>query len=450
MALSIETLEAQLNDFDAARRRAALQGLLAAVAQGDIPPLPATGTHVNIHAHTFFSYNGYGYSPTDYAWRARKAGLLVAGIVDFDVLDAVEEFLDASQRLGLRGCAGMETRVFVEEFATREINSPGEPGIAYVVGVGFVPGAGAGNPLLTELLRIAKERTRAIAARVNPYLAPAEVDFEKDVVSLTPKGNATERHLCMAYDQKARTVLADPDARAAFWAEKLGQPVDKIRAMLDDAPGLQALIRAKTMKAGGIGYVQASGRDFPALSRFNAFTLDCGAIPTYAWLDGTTQGEKDIEELLDVMVAQGAAGITVIPERNWNFKDPAVKQAKLDNLYQFAKLAQTRALPLFAGTEMNAYGQRFVDDFETPELKPLLPLFQQGALLLYAHTLLQEKAGMGYLSPWAVGSFATTAEKNRFYAAIGRRLEPSVAAHISLSDTMTPAEIAKAYNCPLD
>jgi len=447
MTISIEALEAHLNDFDAATRRAALEGLAAGVAKGEVPEPPAAGGHVNIHAHTFFSYNGYGYSPSDYAWRARKAGLLVAGVVDFDVLDAVEEFLAASELLGLRGCTGMETRVFVEEFAAREMNSPGEPGIAYVVGVGFVPGAGAGHPLLAELLQIAQERTRAIAARVNPFLAPADVNYEQDVVSLTPKGNATERHLCMAYDQRARTVFADPDARAAFWAEKLGQPVEKMQALLDDGPALQALIRAKTMKAGGIGYVQASGREFPALARFNAFTLECGAIPTYAWLDGTTPGEKDIEELLDVMTAQGAAGVTVIPERNWNFKDPAVKQAKVANLHHFAELARARHLPLFAGTEMNAFGQRFVDDFETPELKPLLPTFQEGALLLYAHTVLQQKAGMGYLSPWAAEAFGSVADKNRFYAAIGRGLEPAAAADIAISSAMTPGDVAKACGC---
>ena len=54
--------------------------------------LPEPGADVNLHAHTFFSYNAYGYSPSKFAWLARKAGLAVAGIVDFDVLDGVDEF----------------------------------------------------------------------------------------------------------------------------------------------------------------------------------------------------------------------------------------------------------------------------------------------------------------------------------------------------------------------
>ena len=93
--------------------------------------LPKPGTDVNVHCHTFFSYNSYGYSPSKFAWLGRKAGLAVAGVVDFDVLSGLEEFLDAARKLGLKGCAGMETRVFVPEFADKEINSPGEPGISY-------------------------------------------------------------------------------------------------------------------------------------------------------------------------------------------------------------------------------------------------------------------------------------------------------------------------------
>ena len=54
---------------------------------------------------------------------------LPMGIVDFDVLDGVDEFLGACDAVGLRGSTGMETRVFVPEFADREINSPGEPGV---------------------------------------------------------------------------------------------------------------------------------------------------------------------------------------------------------------------------------------------------------------------------------------------------------------------------------
>src|SRR5512146_2852227 len=134
--MNIDLLERQLDSFDPRARRQALEALGGMVAADQIR-LPVAGTDVNLHAHTFFSYNAYGYSPSKYAWLARKAGLHAAGIVDFDVLDGLEEFLEAGRLVGLKTCVSVESRVFVPEFETRVINSPGEPGIAYHMGVGF-------------------------------------------------------------------------------------------------------------------------------------------------------------------------------------------------------------------------------------------------------------------------------------------------------------------------
>jgi len=112
-------LEAQLNDFLPAKRLQALEGLLASGEAAG-----ASREAVNLHCHTFFSFNAYGYSPTGLAWLARQRGFKALGIVDFDVLDGVAEFLNACELLGVRGSTGMETRVFIPEFASRDINSP--------------------------------------------------------------------------------------------------------------------------------------------------------------------------------------------------------------------------------------------------------------------------------------------------------------------------------------
>ena len=96
-----------LDSFNATERR---QALLDICARGQ---WPAAGTDVNVHSHTFFSYNAYGYSPTHFAVLARQHGLAVAGIVDFDVLDGLEEFWEAGRLCGLKRCVSMESRVFV-------------------------------------------------------------------------------------------------------------------------------------------------------------------------------------------------------------------------------------------------------------------------------------------------------------------------------------------------
>jgi len=446
MPVSREELEKQLNDLRLDRRQAAFDELMARVACGDIV-MPEPSRAVNMHGHTAFSYNAYGYSPTYFAWKARCEGLYAAAVVDFDVLDATDEFLRACAALGLRGCAGIETRAFVPPFETRVINSPGEPGITYHIGIGFTSSAVADSALLGELKAMAQDRNCGILARVNPFLDPVTLDYDKDVLVLTPNGNATERHLCVAFDDKARAVFPDAEQRAAFWAEKLGVDRDKIEPILDAPASLQALIRSKTMKAGGVGYVKSAGSDFPAIDRINAFILESGAIPLFVWLDGLSEGEQAIEELLDLMLEGGCAAVNIIPDRNWNINDPELKKTKVKKLHAFAELARSRDLPIIIGTEMNAPGQRFVDDFHAPELEPLTELFIEGALIVYAHTILQGRCGMGYLSPWARDHFVSAKEKNDFFRTAGEIIDPS---SVELVDGIGPEMAPEEILCAIE
>jgi len=404
----VEVSERGLDSFELAERRRALTVLCRRAKEGSIS-LPKPGGWVNLHAHTFFSYNAYGYSPSKFAWLARKRGLAVAGVVDFDVLDALEEFVEAGRMLGLKTCVSLESRVFVPEFATRVINSPGEPGISYHMGVGF-PRV-TQHPFLAQMRTAAERRTRELLGRVNAYLRPLELDYDRDVAPLTPKGNATERHLCEAFERKAAQVFPEPKQRAAFWVEKLGEaPPAGVQ--------LQNRLRAKTMKKGA-GYVQPGEGSFPLMSDMNRFILDSGAIPTLTWLDGTAEGERCLEELFSVAKARGAAALNIIPDRNYT---PGVKDQKLANLYEVVAMAEKQHFPIVVGTEMNAPGNKFVDAFDTEELAPLLPVFRRGAHIVYAHSVLQRQCGRGYLSGWAGKTFGTVAAKNEFFEGVGREL----------------------------
>jgi hypothetical protein len=419
----IISLEEQLCDFCPDKRREALLALLDAVVKGDVVLEDPTGV-LNLHAHTFYSYNGYGYSPTAFAWHARKRGLAVAGIVDFDVLDGVSEFHEACALVGMKSVAGMETRIYIPEFCDRVINSPGEPGISYHMGIGFPSSQVVDDALLQRLKAMAQERNQTILRRVNSLLAPAEVDYEGDALPLTPADNATERHLCEAYEAKACAVYPDDHERAAFWSEKLSLPVDDVRAALSDGPTMQGFIRAKTMKQGGVGYVQPHGEAFPSLQEVNDFVIAAGAIPTLTWLDGTSEGELAMDELLGLEMEAGVAAINIIPDRNWNIADGETKKRKVAELERIIAIAVERSLPVIVGTEMNAFGQKFVDDFDAPELVGHLPLFLESAHIVCAHTLLQRHHGQGYLSDWAADRFKSVGEKNAFFAELGARLAP--------------------------
>jgi len=97
-----EDLQRTLDSFDPKERRKALEQLRQLLRQGKIQPHAPTKS-VNLHCHTFFSFNTYGYSPSRFAWLACEGGLAAAGIVDFDVLDGLDEFHDACKTLGLKG-----------------------------------------------------------------------------------------------------------------------------------------------------------------------------------------------------------------------------------------------------------------------------------------------------------------------------------------------------------
>ena len=434
----IEELEQRLDSFDSAERKEALLALCEKAGSGEIT-LPEPGTDINLHCHTFFSYNTYGYSPSKFAWLARKRGLAFAGVVDFDVLDALEEFLEAAKMLGLKGCSGLESRVFVPEFSDRVINSPGEPGISYHMGVGFPTSRLQGKlgDFLINLRELAQQRNRDLMGRVNKHLSPVELDYERDVLVLTPSGNATERHICLAYARKARKLFDDDNTLKQYWSEKLG--VDATSLEIPESRDLLNTIRAKTMKRGGVGYVAPDKGSFPLMADTNQFILAAGGIPTVTWLDGTSEGEKDIEELLEVSKATGAAAINIIPDRNYG---PGHGDEKLTNLYNVVELAQKLHLPIVVGTEMNSPGQKFVDDFDTEELSPLVPVFLKGAYIFYAHSVLQQQCGLGYTSNWAQNNFKDIAEKNEFFQTVGSSLQPQHEDKLGgLSEDVTTKEI---------
>jgi hypothetical protein len=426
MSERITQLEAQLSDFDAATRRAALQGLLNVVKEGEFD-LPEPRDISNMHCHTFFSYNGYGYSPTALAWLGRRIGLTAMGSVDFDVLDGVTEFLQACDLVRMRGAAGLETRVHVPEFGEREINSPGEPGIFYLMGVGFTQSeapAGPARETLSRMRKSAEHRNRRMVSRLNPYLDPVKVDYDHDVLPLTPNGSATERHMLVAYDEIARDTFPREADLIAFWSEKLELEPDDVATLLEDVNALRGTIRSKLMKKGGVGYMAPGPDTFPRAREVNEMTVACGAIPCATWLDGTSEGEQAEEELLRLLIDQGVGLLNIIPDRNWNIPDPEERQEKVANLYEVVELAKRLDLPLIAGTEMNKYGQKKVDDFDSEALSPLRETFLEGAYFCYGHTMMTRALNQGYQSEWAQKHLTSRAARNEFYARIGQALKP--------------------------
>jgi hypothetical protein len=410
------TCISSLSDFNEPVRRAALQQL-AATAR-----FPEPGSLFNMHCHSFFSYNADGWSPSRVAYECRNRGLSAAALCDFDVLDGLSEFHEAGRWLALRTAVHLETRAYVREQASVDISSPGEPGVAYIMGCGFtgIPAQGTAQAkTLAQLRQGAQERNLALIARVNATLPEIAIEYARDVLPLTPKGVATERHIIRAYCTQARRAFPELSARAAFWAPLLKCDVSAYSAIEAQVPKMEDLARNALAKRGGIGYIQPNDTTFPLADDFTRWVRACNAIPTIAWLDGTSGGEADCNHLLELMTDKGCAALNIIPDRNWNVKNQQEASHKQEKLDEVVRGCVKLNLPINIGTEMNKAGLPFVDDSTGTVLSRYASEFTQGMRIMVGQTLLGTYANAPYLGERAQAEFSDMKTRNAFYASVG-------------------------------
>ncbi len=429
----VKDLEKDLNHFDPGVRGVALGKLLSLRI-----PFETVRDAVNLHTHTFFSYHADGWSPCRYAWEARKAGFFAAGIIDFDGVDGVWEFLSAAEALGLRATAGVEVRGFLPQFSDAEIDSPGEPGVHYMAGSGFVKRPAAGSPQEAFLLRlrfISEKRSRELVERINACLPDIAIDWRAVIDERTPAGYGSERHFVAAYIEQARRRFPNQPRCAEFWGETLKLSKAAALVQMQDPIGFAEKVRARLMKRGGLGYTQPGPESFPPAGEVYGWMRDCGAVPMDSWLDGTSQGEARGRELLECNRNLGARGLNLIPDRNWNLADPEEKRRKLDNLARIVALASSWHMPLHIGTEGNRHGLPFVDNLDGPELAPFKGRFLEGARVLIGHALLARFGEFPYAGAASDAEFAGNGRaRNAFFASVGDLAPLDAAAARSLTE----------------
>jgi len=400
--------------------------------------------NINMHLHSHFSFNAENWSPTRIAEECSAAGLDAAGMIDFDVLDGLGEFFGAGERLGLRSIVGIETRVFYREFSDKEIDSPGEPGVHYIGGTGFCKVPTFGTPAADGLQRWrenARQRNAELIERINPHVPSIALDYETQVVPLSPGGCPTERHIIAAYMARVDELFSD-EALVKFWFQTLEKSAEEVAALLADRAKMADVVRSRFAKRGGFGYIQPTPDSFPTMEEFLGWVKDCGAIPMESWLDGTSAGESDAEKLLDTSVAKGCRALNIVPDRNWNFQCLETQAEKVSNLRKIVELADARDMPINIGTEMNKAGLPFVDDLRGPVLSEFAETFHRGAMVLVGHTLCGRFAEFSYLSEAAEQEFREPGKRNAFFAAVGA-LPPLTT---PVADALRAAGSEKAFN----
>lgn len=411
-------LDSKLDSFNYETRLEAFEELVQSKTE-----LPTAGELINMHFHSFFSYNSKGWSPFRIAWESRKNALYAAGVIEFDVIDGIEEFQLACEVLGLRSAVGVETRSFFAKFAEQEINSPGEPGVNYVIAGGFsapLKKNSKESEKLEQFKKAASERNIALVSRINAKVPQIALDYKKDVLPLTPSGNATERHIVSAYAIKAEKNFPDKEKLVKFWSEILSKDIASVKSLLASKASFDEAIRAKFAKKGGLGYLQPGPDSFPPTADFFFWAKNAGTIPMVAWLDGCSEAEKNASAYLDASVSAGAEAVNIIPDRNWNFKDTELRKLKIAKLDEFVNESVRRALPINIGTEMNKDGQPFADPIDREPLLKYKKSFLDGAKVVVGHSILAKFAGYDYCGKWAEYDFGTDRHaKNKFFASVG-------------------------------
>jgi hypothetical protein len=393
-----QTLETQLWQGTLDQRIAALTELCA-----QLGARPHRGT--NCHIHTSESFSVFR-SPSEAVWQAAHEGIAVLGINDHYTVAGHPEFRRACAVAGIAAGFSLEA-VAVDRDAAEaglKLNDPDNPGRIYLCGKGITQYPADSLPEMCNLARMRaalerrnREITSKVAGLFQERLGAAGPTWE-NVVALTPRGNATERHVAFATLLRLREV-----------ATQQGKPVGEIIAALcgatppaggDDA-ALQIFLRAKLMKAGAPAFVREDPDAFVSVADLRAIFLAFGAIPTYPILGNPVLGgEENIEALLDRLESMGFYAVEVIPTRNTR-----------ERLTEIVSAARRRWWPVFNGTEHN-----------TPESRPLLdpfaldpdfePWFRQSTALMLGHQRLVAQGKQGFVD--AQGKPTIPDPKSRF------------------------------------
>ena len=326
-----EKLIEQLNAEKKEDRLCALRALRACIDKGEIAH-PQTGTDVNNHIHTTYSFSPY--SPAKSVWMAYMAGLSTAGIIDHDSLSGAREFIEAGEIMDFPTTIGFELRCTHTgtKLGARRTNNPDQGGVAYLTFHG-VPHTRIDE--VTAFLRpvcVARgERNRAMCERISK-LINLPLDYEKEVLPLSQHadgGSVTERHLLFAAAKKLIAAHGKGEKLIAFLKTLL--PVSQtVAAQLSDAENpyyeydLLGLLKAHLVEA---FYLPAGPIECPDMAKMVDFARENGIIVTYPYLGdvvSSVTGDKKnqtfedsfLDELFDILYDLGFRALSYMPSRN--------------------------------------------------------------------------------------------------------------------------------------
>ena len=330
-----EQLIRDLNHKDAAVRLESLRRLMEEIRRGELPK-PETGSDVNNHIHTIYSFSPY--SPAKAVWMAYNAGLATAGIMDHDSISGAEEFIRAGRIAGIATTIGVECRVDFSDTPQkgRRINNPDQDSIVYMALHG-IPHTRIGT--VREYFRPYREhrnaRNRKMVDRINELTGRSELrlDFEEHILPLSnyPEGGSiTERHILYALSLRLIGLFGKGGHLTDFLKDQLELSISaKTEKVLSDETNpyydydLLGLLKGEMVPH---FYINAT-LECPDVREVIALSKEIGAVSAYAYLgdvgDSVTGDKKArkfedsyLELLFDILKALEFDAVTYMPSRN--------------------------------------------------------------------------------------------------------------------------------------
>lgn len=359
---------------------------------------PQIPTLSNLHIHTPYSFSAF----TDIREAvnlARKQGIFVLGISDFNTTEGYGDFTEECQNAGIFPAYCMETiALSVEDQGIgRRWNDPNNPGAIYFCGKGLRYPVQYDHNVQYTLLRIsqaAETRSRRMIELMNHHLSKTvpgiQLDYNNIRDTMT-QGAVRERHLAKALQQVILKLFPGTAERATaleslYGAESKVDSADKV--------ALQEELRSNLLKAGKPAFVEESPEAYISLEEARSLILNMGGIPCYPVLaDGTkgelTEVERNPESLCHELLHRGIYCVEFIPTRN-----------DINLLRKYISVFKGKEIILTAGTEHN-----------TPRMEPMVPrcrggveldemlkeAFWEGACVVAAHQYLTGIGQPGYI-----------------------------------------------------
>jgi hypothetical protein len=415
-----------LNHDDVKVRLDSLRMLMQGIEKGELPR-PQTGTDVNNHIHTAFSFSPY--SPSKALWMAYNAGLMTAGIMDHDSISGAREFIEAGKIIGMAATIGVECRVDFSktQFKGRKLNNPDQNSIVYMAlhGVPHTQIDTVSN-FFVPFVRERNKRNRAMVQKINELMKSygISLDFEKDVVPLSNShdgGSITERHILFGLSFQLIKKFGKGERLVAFLKNELRMSLSaKVEAfLLDETNEVYAYDLLGALKSDLVGtiYINAAN-ECPDVREVIELSDRIGAISAYAYLgdvgdsvtgDKKTQKFEDdyIEELFGVLKELGFRAITYMPSRN-----------TLEQLRRVKVLCEKHGFFQISGEDINSPRQSFVcTAMRNEEFGNLIE--STWALIGHERAATEEKS-KGMFSRETIARYPDLAERTQVYAEIGK------------------------------